>query len=208
MLSARLPARQNTDRSFAGRLMIDCSDLLEHYSEYRDGLLDERRLRAFRKHLEDCRRCARYDRVVRGGVEILRAADPVRPSEDFRPRLEHRIYHLRDEEYGAGTLNRATSPLALAAIAAVIAAAAWLPVLMPKSPPAFSLPPAQAHAPHPRPVPPSLLFEQRPIFADRSPHASSSASLVPLPVSNLFFEYSPLNAYTLRTSNATRVQSR
>jgi hypothetical protein len=68
---------------------MHCSEFLEGYSDYRDGLItDARRLRRLRRHVTMCAACARYDGRVRDGVQ---AFDEIEPSPGFRARLRSRL---------------------------------------------------------------------------------------------------------------------
>jgi len=69
-----------------------CSDLLELYSDYRDGLItDPRTLRSVQQHLRHCGRCMNYDALVSRGVIALRATSDIRPSALFSQRLARRL---------------------------------------------------------------------------------------------------------------------
>lgn len=105
---------------------MECNDFLEGYSAYRDGLVDEAERDAFRAHLEGCESCARYDRVVRKGTEVLRDLPRVDPPSDFLARLQHRIYHIEDGIPLSPSLGGGGA--ALVAVAAVgLLALTWLP---------------------------------------------------------------------------------
>ena len=105
---------------------MECNEFLEGYSAYRDGLVDEAERDAFRAHLESCESCARYDRVVRKGTDVLRDLPPVDPPSDFLARLQHRIYHIEDGIPLDASLRGGGA--ALMAVAAVgLLALAWLP---------------------------------------------------------------------------------
>ncbi len=69
-----------------------CSDLLELYSDYRDGLItDPRTLRTVQQHLRHCGRCMNYDALVSRGVIALKATSDIQPSTLFSRRLEQRL---------------------------------------------------------------------------------------------------------------------
>ncbi len=69
-----------------------CSDLLELYSDYRDGLItDPRSLRSVQQHLRHCGRCMNYDALVSRGVIALKATSDIQPSTLFSRRLEQRL---------------------------------------------------------------------------------------------------------------------
>lgn len=129
--------------------MISCCELLEEYSDFRDGLLEPHRSTQFESHLEECPSCASYDRVVSRGVSELRRLPEVESSCDFLARLQHRIYHLEDDvavgSYGQGSR---TAPGLVALLVGVIGAAAWIPAIRPE-PPLVELPPIAAVTPAP-----------------------------------------------------------
>ena len=134
--------------------MIDCCDFLDRYSDFRDQLLSAVETEAFEGHLESCESCARYDRVVAGGIETLLRLPHVTPSPDFADRLGSRLSHIDEALEGSSSSG---APVALViAVAATIGAAAWLPALR-ETPQPMRLPPTFAHAPyHPQLIPTAL----------------------------------------------------
>ena len=107
---------------------MDCQDFLSYHSEFSDGELDAWTAEQCRTHLEACASCARYDRVLRSGLRLIRSTpDPV-PSVDFSSRLNHRLHHMRDESVVSARGAGAGGVVALA-IAASLAFAAWSPML-------------------------------------------------------------------------------
>jgi hypothetical protein len=69
-----------------------CTEFLEHYSDYRDGLIDDPALhRALRQHLVECRGCMRYDARIARGALVLRTTGDIEPSGRFRRRLRRRL---------------------------------------------------------------------------------------------------------------------
>lgn len=130
--------------------MINCSEFLARYSEFRDHFLEVELHDAFVRHVELCDSCARYDRVVSGGIDTLLRLPELTPSEDFTDRLDLRI---AGESYLEGR-SVSGAPVALVfAVAVAIGAAAWLPVLR-EDAQAMRLPAAVAHAPyHPQVLP-------------------------------------------------------
>jgi hypothetical protein len=69
-----------------------CSEFLNRYTEFRDGLIGApRELRRFQRHLAQCSTCRRYDAALRHAVQVLHAAPPIEPSADFRRRLDARL---------------------------------------------------------------------------------------------------------------------
>ena len=69
-----------------------CSEFLELYSDYRDGLIADPDLaRSVRNHLRHCAKCASYDARVARGVMALRAASEIDPDPLFVQRLKRRV---------------------------------------------------------------------------------------------------------------------
>lgn len=110
---------------------MDCQEFLSSYTDYRDGLLSEKDVARMEVHLSGCPSCRRYMKVVDEGVEELRSLPDVTATEDFRPRLQHRIYHVADEEafLEDGSRGSGTTAVAAVGIAILLTVAAWTPVL-------------------------------------------------------------------------------
>lgn len=124
---------------------ISCEEFRARHADYMDGLLASAEESRWRAHATACLPCARHDRSIRRSCDLARALPPLEPSDDFYTRLQHRIFHLRDEERltrsGSGG-NVAVSVV----IAGVIAAVAWSPALQPEPTP-LELPAVEARAP-------------------------------------------------------------
>ncbi|MBI4512772.1 MAG: hypothetical protein HY702_01570 [Gemmatimonadetes bacterium] len=106
---------------------MDCTEFLARHSEFLDGEPVED-LYLFEEHLHSCRVCARYDRVVRRGVELCRGLPAVDASPDFEERLRSRLTRL-EEELVAGPRFGGSTALAVVLILGFIAAA-WLPAVV------------------------------------------------------------------------------
>lgn len=107
--------------------MLSCSECLARYSEFMDGVMDAGKAEAWRAHLAGCPDCARYDRVLRRGLKLLTTQSSVAPSDDFFLQLQHRLT-TEDDRMGMRPLtSMATASLA---VAAMLALAAWIPVMM------------------------------------------------------------------------------
>jgi hypothetical protein len=132
--------------------MMDCDTFLEGHSDFRDGLLPLPDRVAFEAHRRECGHCARYDRVVDRGVQVLRARPQLEVSDDFMDRLQHRLYHVDDEMAAARRRRGPVSRGAVAALAAAasIAAVALVPRLYPGAAPTVTmLQPVAVTAPAP-----------------------------------------------------------
>lgn len=108
--------------------LMTCQEFLARHAEYMDELLNQQEVARCEAHLATCAACARYDRVVRQGIRLLRATPEIEPSADFFPRLQHRLYHLEDE-LRAGTRGPGASAVVSLAIAGVLAFLAWSPLM-------------------------------------------------------------------------------
>src|SRR5215208_5437700 len=92
-----------------------------------DGLMDVASAERWRSHLSTCPDCARYDRVLRRGVNLLNQQPGAEPADDFFLQLNQRLLH---EEHHAYTRPVTSLAAASIAVAAMLAFAAWIPVLM------------------------------------------------------------------------------
>lgn len=106
---------------------MDCTEFLTRHSDLADGVPAGDRAR-FEEHLTRCPSCARYDRVVRQGIQLCRELPRIEPSGDFLPRLQHKIYHLEDELARRPAFTGSTV-LAVVLILGFVTAA-WLPALL------------------------------------------------------------------------------
>lgn len=172
--------------------MLNCSDFVREYSDYRDGRVDPVRRAEMEAHLAGCSSCARYDRVVVAGVDELRSIPEIEPSWEFLPRLQHRIFHLED---GLSPWRRsersAMSPAFVLLLVLLIGAAAWVPTLR-RQAALVELAPVAAVAPAPEPDVHTLfregpLLESRPVLL---PLDSPSTPLTP----TVFFRYTRLGS--------------
>ncbi len=69
-----------------------CSEFLEIYSDYRDGLItDPKVARSVRNHLRHCARCMSYDARVARGVMALRATGEIETNQLSVRRLKRRV---------------------------------------------------------------------------------------------------------------------
>ena len=103
-----------------------CDEFIEVYTDYRDGLLDAETVERVEAHLDCCACCARYERVMQRGLELLSDIPSAQSSEDFMPRLRHRLYNV---DCGVTEGRRSFGgSAALVGVAAVgLLALFWLP---------------------------------------------------------------------------------
>lgn len=125
---------------------MDCDEFLEGYSSYLDERIAPEERQEFVDHMDGCSSCARYDRVMRRGLELVRDLPEAEPAPDFLPRLRHRIYHLKD---GIPLNPTGGGSAALVAVAAVgLLALAWMPFAT-RMPVEVELPPVAVERPAP-----------------------------------------------------------
>jgi anti-sigma factor RsiW len=172
--------------------MVDCSQFLDGYSDFRDGQLESEVREAYAAHMADCPGCARYHRVVDRGVQLFRELPEIRPSEDFLPRLQHRIFHLDEEQRRSGSYSSGVSAGLALAIAALLAIAAWVPSVRPRAA-TLTLPAVAARAPQATQEVP-VLFRSGPLLAPSPRAVDHHWNGAGQPTNALFFRYSPLGS--------------
>lgn len=127
---------------------MTCSEFVECYSEVRDGIACKVIAREAEEHLASCSSCRRYHQVVERGSELLRALPEPDIRDDFVPRLQHRIYHVDQEEAIRRHASSGATGLAVLGMAVLLAAVAWAPVLR-RGAPVVELPPIVVNRPPP-----------------------------------------------------------
>lgn len=173
---------------------MDCNEFLERYSDFRDGAdlgpePEAGGAQAFEAHLEACPTCRRYHEVIEQGTNLLRDLGPLPLQDDFRDRLQHRIYSADLSQRRPRDLGTATPlMIGLAAAGVVAVVAAWGPMLEAVAPvPTASLPAISAA------VPEAVLL--RPAVsggANRAPAALVQPDFW-AQSHQLLYEHSPLN---------------
>lgn len=109
---------------------MDCTQFLSSFTDYRDDRVGLQQRARIERHLADCPSCRRYCRIVEEGVRLLRALPPISVSDDFRPRLRHRIYHVEDgEALSSASSSSGVSAVVAVSMAVLLALAAWSPLL-------------------------------------------------------------------------------
>lgn len=129
--------------------MISCQTYLERYSSYLDHDVSWAEREEMEAHADLCDACAHYDRVLRRGTDVLRGLPELEVSEDFGERLRWRLHQADFEDRQGRGMARPAQALGTVAVAALVAVAAWVPLMRPRHP-VGSLPAVAAEAP-PRP---------------------------------------------------------
>ena len=176
---------------------MTCSEYFKNFSDLIDGDTLEEGSRAFEEHLNECSVCSRYRQVIEQGSALLRTLPEPRLSENFVPRLRHRLYHV-DDQRSLRSATTATTPLAVLGMAIILTVVSWLPTLRDTTPEAAL---------------DAVVVDQTPRRAPRQPLViMSSSEFVAPPFTNfseraltdfreglwddahvLLFEYSPLS---------------
>ena len=126
------------DRRLLGTM--DCSEFLGRFSEFYDAPLGAPIRRDAETHMEECEKCARYEQVVSRGVKLLQGAPRMELPESFRPRLQHRLFHIDDWDGAAHTTSASAVPVAAAVgMAILLTIIAWYPSVW-RATPEVSLP--------------------------------------------------------------------
>jgi len=148
---------------------MNCTDFVTRSSDYFDGSLDAGEVAAMEDHLQRCPTCRRYKTVYERGASLLRQLpDPELPA-DFRPRLQHRLFHVDDRRALIDNSGSAAPALTVLALAVVLSAVAWSPLLR-DSPPVVELAPIVVERVVDRPA----------VSAEGAVRFATSAGLAPL----------------------------
>lgn len=108
---------------------MDCSEFLDRFSELEDGLAGREAQEAAEAHLAGCGECRRYRKVFRRGAELLRSLEAPSVPDDFRPRLQHRIYHVEDAQALDRSGSSGTTVVTALGMVALLSAVAWSPAM-------------------------------------------------------------------------------
>ena len=113
---------------------MNCTDVVDRFSEYLDGTASEVDVAAIERHLETCDQCARYHAVLVNGAELLRKLPEPELRADFEPRLRHRLYHVDDERLLRDHAASGASAVTVLGIALLLTTVAWSPTLLSRLP--------------------------------------------------------------------------
>ena len=108
---------------------MDCREFLKLHSEFLDERLARTDADRCEAHAAVCASCARYDRVVRRGQELLRRLPPTPVSPEFGARLAQRVQQGRDDVVAEHAVGAGAGAVVSLAIAGLLALAAWGPML-------------------------------------------------------------------------------
>ena len=167
---------------------VECSEFLGRFSDFYDAPPGSRLRRQVEAHLEQCEKCARYERAVASGAALLRTLPRIELSESFRPTLEHRLFHLEDENALARAAGASAVPVLTAVgVVVVLAIVAWSPTFRRPTVQVDLAPIVVSGPPSPEPAFPTLTGS----FTPREPVLDLKKELWSDP-NALLFEYSPM----------------
>lgn len=144
----RMSERKHPHPSSVPRPGLSCAEFRARHAEHLDGLLSDTEEPRWREHARTCLPCARHDRAVRRACDLVRSLPCLSTSEEFQPRLRHRIFHIQDEEHFTRRGSGGHVAVSLA-VACLMAALAWTPLLQ-EGPEPLELAPVEARAPEMR----------------------------------------------------------
>lgn len=113
---------------------MNCTEFVQRFSEVHDGTAEASAVADAEKHLKGCPGCRRYRDVVTRGGELLRSLPEIDVGDDFRHRLQHRLYHVDDEEALRAHASSGTTALTALGMAVLLTAVAWSPSLRSEAP--------------------------------------------------------------------------
>ena len=113
---------------------MNCTDVVECFTDYLDGASAPSEEIAIEEHLQQCPECSRYRDVLIHGTELLRDLPEPDLKDDFTPRLEHRLYHVDDDRAIAAHSGARIQAVTVVGIALLLTGVAWSPTLFVREP--------------------------------------------------------------------------
>ena len=173
---------------------MDCSEFLSRFSEFYDAPRGAPVLKEAEAHMAACGKCARYQEVVSRSVALLHAMPRAELAESFRPRLQHRLFHLDDGgAVGRPGRGSATPAVTVLGMAILLTAIAWSPTIG-SGVPEVELPAIVVSGP---PLLDPLLDPDAAGLMPVSSGVPASSDLFPgglwSDAKNLLYEYSPMS---------------
>ncbi len=105
---------------------MTCQDCIAQVTDFLDETLSPIEWARHASHIERCASCARYHRVLRRGLGLVRDVAEIEPTPGFRTRLHRRLRGVNEERRRR---ERAASGAALVlVVAGLVALAAWVPI--------------------------------------------------------------------------------
>jgi anti-sigma factor RsiW len=127
-------SRDDGARSESAPVLMNCTEVVSHFSDYLDGTASEADVAEIDRHLGECTTCVRYHNVLVHGTAVLRTLPEPELREDFVPRLRHRLYHVDDERTLHAHASSGAPAMTVLGIALLLTAVAWSPLLVSRAP--------------------------------------------------------------------------
>ncbi len=166
---------------------MNCSDFLSRFSEFYDAPDGAPVRQEAEAHMAACAKCARYREVVSRSVALLHLMPRAELAESFRPRLQHRLFHLDDggsvARPGRGSAIPAVTVLGMAIL---LTAVAWSPIIG-SGVPEVDLPAIIVSGPPPDPLLQPAALGRTPVSSDLFPGGLWSDP------DDLLYEYSSMS---------------
>src|SRR5512144_1881973 len=99
---------------------MTCGEFLARHSEFLDEELGADGAAEMRRHMGGCARCARYDRVLRRGLELVRDLEPVLPSTDGYVALHEHLARTTPPPERAAARAPLAATIAVAGVVALV----------------------------------------------------------------------------------------
>lgn len=126
---------------------MECQAFLSRFSEFLDGRVEPSVAEEMEAHLAACPRCRRYSETLLAGRDLLKSLPSLDVPSDFRPRLDHRIFHVEDgESIARQSMGTGATTVSVLALAVLVALSAWAPAFQLMDP-TVELPPVVAEEP-------------------------------------------------------------
>lgn len=81
---------------------MTCQEYLARHSEYLDAEMGPDDVARMRAHAAACPSCARYDRVLRRGLALVRELEPVQPRHDVQTALYEHLLRAGEPRFARG----------------------------------------------------------------------------------------------------------
>lgn len=98
---------------------MECEEFLQDFSDFFDAEFEKHPPQEYKEHLETCAWCGEYDRVMRGGLRLVRELDAPEPVPDMMLRLQRSFLSHRDRSAAIAVYAKAAG-MAGVMVAAVL----------------------------------------------------------------------------------------
>ena len=143
--------------------------------------------------MASCEKCARYHEVVSRSVALLHAMPRAELADSFRPRLQHRLFHLDDGPVAHTSRGSATPAVTVLGMAILLSVVAWSPTIG-SDVPEVALPAIVVSSPPmPAPLPDAEAGGLTPVSSGVPPSSGLFPGGLWSDAKSLLYEYSPMS---------------